>query len=114
MTESTLINALAALAHEGRLKLFRRLLQAGAQGQSCGELARYAGNAITTTSAQLQVLAQAQLASSTRRGKSVIYRVDFAFAGELIGTLFGDCCALDRNATCGLQREIKSAIEANR
>lgn len=107
-----MIAGLAALAHQGRLTLFRRLVQAGPQGQSCGELAKYAGNGITTTSAQLQVLANAQLVTSTRRGKSVIYSADYTHIGTLIGSLFSNCCAMTPDAACDLQRDIESAVQA--
>ena len=107
-----MIAGLAALAHQGRLKLFRRLVQAGPNGLSCGELASWAGAAITTTSAQLQVLAKAQLVASTRRGKSVIYRADYSSVGDLIGSLFSDCCAMSPGPRCDLQRSIESAVQA--
>lgn len=92
MKESTILKQLAALAHEGRLKLFRRLVEAGPDGESCGDLAAHAGSGITTTSAQLQVLANVGLVSSRRRGRSVIYCAGYASITEMLEYLLQDCC----------------------
>ena len=50
---------LAALAHDGRLGLVRRLVQSGPEGMRAGDLARAEGLQLTTASAQLGVLAHA-------------------------------------------------------
>ncbi len=86
------ITALSALAHEGRLALFRRLVQAGPDGLAAGELSRAEGVNFTTASAQLSVLAGASLVSSERAGRSVIYRAEYAAMASLIAYLLEDCC----------------------
>ncbi len=83
---------LSALAHEGRLALFRQLVRMGPDGMAAGALARAAGINFTTASAQLAVLSQAGLITSRKRGRSVIYKVDFAEARSLIAFLMEDCC----------------------
>ncbi len=112
MKESQMIAALAALAHEGRLKLFRKLIRAGLQGHSCGALATLAKVGITTASAQLQVLAHAGLVTSQRQGKSVIYRADYHNIGGLLSALLKDCCAGSHSQCTALCRDIESTIES--
>ncbi|HEY3948413.1 metalloregulator ArsR/SmtB family transcription factor [Phenylobacterium sp.] len=62
-----------ALGHEGRLAIFRLLVTAGSEGVSAGEVARQTGQAQSTTSANLSVLANAGLVSARREGRSIFY-----------------------------------------
>ena len=67
------VSILSAIAHEGRLGLFRQLVKAGADGLAVGELAQLARANITTVSAQLSVLDHAGLVDRRRDGRSIIY-----------------------------------------
>ncbi len=87
-----LVRQLAALAQEGRLAVFRTLVRAGPDGLPAGETARILDVAPTTLSSQLAVLANAGLVRSERRGRSIIYSVDFDMMGDLITKLVEDCC----------------------
>ncbi|MEL6663920.1 MAG: metalloregulator ArsR/SmtB family transcription factor [Pseudomonadota bacterium] len=87
------INALSALAHEGRLTIFRTLVRAGPEGMAAGDVAAASGSAFTTASAQLAVLARAGLVTNEREGRSIIYRADYGQMRDLIGFLVEDCCA---------------------
>ncbi|MEL6285835.1 MAG: helix-turn-helix domain-containing protein [Pseudomonadota bacterium] len=91
-TEIALLQ-LSALAHEGRLDLFRRLVRAGEAGMPAGDLARAAGLNLTTSSAQLSVLATARLVARARDGRSIIYTADYARISGLLSFLMEDCCA---------------------
>lgn len=86
------VTGLSALAHEGRLGLFKLLVRAGPEGMAAGELARAAGANLTTASAQLSVLAQAGLVGSRREGRSVIYAADYQRISALLAFLMQDCC----------------------
>lgn len=86
------VKRLTAIAHEGRLSLMRLLVQAGPEGELAGNLARKAGVGATTASAQLQVLANADLVSAERRGRQVVYRADYATLEGVLGFLLEDCC----------------------
>lgn len=92
METKAALDMLGALAHEGRLHLFRLLVQAGPKGLPAGEAAARAGLAFTTASAQLGVLAQAGLTTTRREGRSVIHAPDFEKAAGLLGFLLHDCC----------------------
>lgn len=86
------VSALSALAHEGRLIIFRELVRAGPEGLAAGEVSRRVGIAPNTLSASLTILAHAGLVSSRREGRSVIYAAAFERMGELLGFLVQDCC----------------------
>ncbi len=86
------VAALSALAHEGRLDVFRMLVQAGGEGLPAGEIARRLGVPASTLSANLNVLGHAGLIASRRDGRSIIYTAAFERMAELLGFLTEDCC----------------------
>ncbi len=86
------IGALGALAHEGRLDVFRLLVRAGPEGMAAGEIARSTGAVLSTLSANLAVLTRAGLIGSRRDGRSIIYTADYDQMRDLLGFLMEDCC----------------------
>lgn len=86
------VTALSALAHEGRLTIFRELVQVGSNGLAAGELARAVGIPPNTLSASLTVLSHAGLVASRRAGRSIIYSAEYGRMSELLGYLVRDCC----------------------
>ena len=86
------IRRLSALAQEGRLEVFRLLVKAGPDGVAAGDIARTLGIAANTLSAQLLVLANAQLVRARREGRSIIYAVNFEAMREMLVFLTQDCC----------------------
>ena len=92
MESTKAVLALAALAHEGRLTVFRELVRAGAEGLPAGEVARRMGVAASTMSASLSVLAHAGLVTSRRDGRSIIYSAAYDRMAALLGYLVQDCC----------------------
>ena len=86
------IEGLGALAHTGRLAVFRLLVQAGAEGLPAGDIARSLDTAANTMSAQLAVLSRAGLIGSRRDGRSIIYTADYGRISALLGFLMEDCC----------------------
>ena len=83
---------LAALAHEGRLSVFRLLVKAGPDGLAAGEIARKLDTQPNTMSAQLLVLSNAGLTLARRQGRSIIYAADFEKMSALLQFLTRDCC----------------------
>jgi DNA-binding transcriptional ArsR family regulator len=65
--------ALSALAHDGRLGIFRELVKAGPAGLAAGEVAMRMSIAPNTLSASLTILSHAGLVRSSRLGRSIIY-----------------------------------------
>ena len=86
------VAALSALAHEGRLAVFRLLVQAGSGGLAAGEIARRLNVLPNTLSANLNVLSQAGLAASRREGRSIVYSAAFDRMASLMTFLAEDCC----------------------
>jgi DNA-binding transcriptional ArsR family regulator len=84
--------ALAALAHEGRLAVFRLLVRTGPAGLPAGEIARRLALAPSTLSASLALLANAGLARSRRDGRSIVYSARFDRMADLMAFLADDCC----------------------
>jgi DNA-binding transcriptional ArsR family regulator len=92
MEKQLAISALAALAQETRLDVFRLLVQAGPLGVPAGELGDALGIPSATLSFHLKELKSAGLVRVERQGRSRIYRPDFAAANELVGFLTANCC----------------------
>lgn len=92
MDKTQAIEALAALAQDRRLDIFRLLVSVGDAGLPAGEIATRTGCLQNTTSGNLAVLSRAGLITAAREGRSIRYRADFAAAGALIGYLLEDCC----------------------
>ena len=86
------IAALSALAHTGRLQVFRLLVQAGPDGVSAGEVARATKSRLNTLSTNLGILSAAGLVSSRRDGRRIIYAANYAAMSELLAYLVEDCC----------------------
>jgi len=86
------VAGLSALAHEGRLTVFRMLVQAGPTGIAAGEIARRMEVPPNTLSANLTILSHAGLIDSRREGRSVIYTARYENMTDLLEYLMKDCC----------------------
>jgi ArsR family transcriptional regulator len=86
------IESLSALAHPGRLAVFRLLVKAGAEGMPAGEIARTLDAPANTMSTQLAILTRAGLIQFRRESRSIIYSADYQEISGLIGFLMQDCC----------------------
>ena len=95
----TAINALSALAQENRLKVFRRLVQAGPNGMAAGDIARTLGIPHNTLSSHLAILSRAKLVASRKEARSIIYAIDLEGTRALLAYLVEDCCG-GRPETC--------------
>jgi DNA-binding transcriptional ArsR family regulator len=93
METTSAVTALSALAHEGRLDVFRLLVRAGAEGMAAGEIARATGVLPNTLSSNLNILSGAGLVRSRREGRSIIYAAAYERMRELLAFLMEDCCA---------------------
>ncbi|HKU66110.1 MAG TPA: helix-turn-helix transcriptional regulator [Rhizorhapis sp.] len=85
-------DTLSALAHGGRLAIFRLLVKAGPAGLAAGDIARKLDTQPNTMSAQLLVLSNAGLIRARRDGRSIIYTADFPRMTSLLKFLTEDCC----------------------
>jgi DNA-binding transcriptional ArsR family regulator len=92
MESQTAVKRLSALAQDGRLGVFRLLMRAGPEGIPAGEIAQQLDLPPNTLSAQLTILANAELVVSRRFGRSIIYSVNYDGMSELLVYLMEDCC----------------------
>ncbi len=92
MEEYDVVRSLMALAQEVRLRVFRRLVVAGAQGLTPGALAQALEIPATSLSFHLKELANSGLVTQERQGRNLIYRADFSRMDGLLAYLTENCC----------------------
>lgn len=86
------VDALAALAHETRLNVFRLLVEAGPEGLAAGMIGERLDLPPATLSFHLAHLARAGLAVARQQGRFILYSANFASTSELVGYLTENCC----------------------
>src|ERR1043166_2402140 len=86
------VTALAALAQETRLSIFRLLVEAGPEGVPAGRLAETLEVPGATLSFHLKELARSGLVSSRQDRQFIYYAVDFERMAELMTYLTQNCC----------------------
>lgn len=86
------VDSLSALAHEGRLSIFKLLVKAGPEGVAAGDIARRLDSPPSSLTANLNVLSQAGLIESRRDGRSIIYSARYEQMTKLLGYLMENCC----------------------
>ncbi len=108
MNEDQAVQALAALAHPIRLKVFRALVVSGTRGLVPGVMQEGLGIPASTLSFHLKELAHAGLVSAERDSRSLIYRARFDHMNGLLSYLTENCCEgagclvrSTEDATCG-------------
>lgn len=87
------VTALAALAHDSRLAVFRLLVQAGPGGIAATRIADELGIPPSSMSFQLKELTHADLVIQTKAGRSLIYAANFPTMNGLLAFLTENCCA---------------------
>ena len=95
MEKSDAVAALAALAQDNRLDVFRLLVQAGPEGLAAGTVAERLSLAPNTLSFHFDRLLQAGLVTVRREGRSLIYAARFETMNDLLGYLTENCCGGD-------------------
>ena len=84
--------ALAALAQDNRLDVFRLLVQAGPEGMPAGAVADALDLAPNTLTFHFDRLRTAGLVAARRDGRSIIYAARFEAMNELVAFLTENCC----------------------
>src|SRR5438270_9847766 len=98
MDQKHAISALAALAQETRLDLFRRLVTRGPEGLPAGVIAEKLGVTPSSLSFHLQQLVHAGLITQRRLSRQLIYSAEYDSMNELMAYLTENCCG--RSAVC--------------
>ena len=99
--------ALAALAQETRLAIFRLLVETGPEGLQVGAIAERLSLANATLSFHLKELANAGLIVAAPNGRAIIYSANFKTMNALLDYLTENCCA---GATCATTIACKPAL----
>lgn len=92
MNETTAVAALAALAQEARLRVFRALVGAGPAGMTPGTLSALLDIPGSTLSFHLKELMHAGLVQVEREGRNLHYRPALGRMDELLAYLTDHCC----------------------
>jgi ArsR family transcriptional regulator, arsenate/arsenite/antimonite-responsive transcriptional repressor len=113
MEKSNAVAALAALAQDNRLDVYRLLVQAGPDGLPAGQVAAALGLAPNTLTFHFDRLRMAGLVTVKRAGRSMIYAAQYDTMNALIGYLTRNCCQGAADA-CGPAAACKPARNAVR
>jgi DNA-binding transcriptional ArsR family regulator len=92
MDTKEVLAALAAIAQESRLAIFRLLVQVGPDGMAATKIAEQLDIAPSSLSFHLKELTHARLITSRSAGRFVIYSADIGVMNGLIGYLTENCC----------------------
>ena len=92
MEKINAVAALAALAQDNRLDVFRLLVQAGPDGLPAGEVANALKIAPNTLTFHFDRLRMAGLVTVRREGRSMIYAARYDTMNALLGYLTENCC----------------------
>ena len=92
MEKSDAVAALAALAQDNRLAVFRLLVQAGPDGMAAGHVAEALDLAPNTLTFHFDRLRAAGLVTVRRDGRSMIYAAHFHAMNSLLAYLTENCC----------------------
>src|SRR3954466_16357384 len=104
MEKTDVVAALAALAQDNRLDVFRLLVQAGPEGMPAGAVASALDLAPNTLTFHFDRLRTAGRVAVRRDGRSMIYAARFDTMSSLLGFLTENCCGA---ASCAPVAECK-------
>jgi DNA-binding transcriptional ArsR family regulator len=99
MKTSIAVAALAALAQESRLAVYRLLVKRGPGGFAAGEIGERLRIPAPTLSFHLKALTQAGLVHARKDGRHMHYRADFDGMNALVTFLTENCCSLGTRDT---------------
>lgn len=106
MDTRDVVAALAALAQESRLAVYRLLVKRGPGGFAAGEISAQLGIPGPTLSFHLKELSQAGLVTARKEARHIYYAANFERMSTLLAFLTENCC--------GLGIECAPACEPNR
>ena len=92
MSNSDVLKALSALAHEHRLGVFRLLMRRSPEGLAAGDIAEHMQLAPSSLSFHLGHLERAGLIESRRAQRRIIYTANLDSMRRLLSFLTEDCC----------------------
>jgi ArsR family transcriptional regulator, arsenate/arsenite/antimonite-responsive transcriptional repressor len=112
MEKNAALAALAALAQETRLDIYRLLVRAGPDGLPAGHIGGQLGLPSATLAFHLKELKNADLATATRNGRSLIYAAEYPTMNALLFYLTENCCGRPTNPCLPTCQPAADAIPA--
>ena len=106
METDSALSALAALAQETRLAVFRQLVVAGPEGLSVGRIGEALEVAPATLSFHLKELARAGLIRSRRESLYIWYSANYEAMNGLIAYLGENCCQGQPQPCCAPDKPV--------
>lgn len=104
MEIKTAVAALAALAQETRLSIYRVLVEAGPEGVAAGRIGETLDVPPATLSFHLKELTRSGLISARQEGRYIYYAADFPHMAALMSYLTQNCCR-------GMPQECLTVVE---
>jgi DNA-binding transcriptional ArsR family regulator len=84
---------LEALGNPTRLRIYRSLVRAGAEGMAVGRLQAKLDVAASTLSHHLKALEVVGLVTQTRDGTTLVCHANYPLMRDLLGYMVEECCA---------------------
>jgi ArsR family transcriptional regulator, arsenate/arsenite/antimonite-responsive transcriptional repressor len=100
MKSSDVVAALAALAQENRIAVYRLLVEAGEDGMAPSEIAARLGIAAPTLSFHLKALSYVGLINARQDGRYIYYSANYPSMNQLVKYLTENCC---RGGSCAIE-----------
>jgi DNA-binding transcriptional ArsR family regulator len=100
MEKTAVLSALAGLAQESRLDVFRLLVEQGPEGLPAGAIAEKLGVANATLSFHLKELSHAKLVTARQAGRFIYYAANFETMNGLVAYLTDNCCRMSCDVAC--------------
>ncbi len=92
MKSTRAVQALASLAHEYRLEIYRLLIRQGPRGLPAAAVGEAIGLVPSSLTFHLQGMLRAGWVKRTRIGRQLFYSADFNVMTDLVGYLTDECC----------------------
>ena len=108
------VAALAALAQDSRLDVFRLLVRAGPAGMPAGEVAASLKLAPNTLTFHFDRLKGAGLVTVRREGRSMIYAARYETMNGLLAFLTDNCCQGAPTSCGSASRSAKGVLKKER
>src|SRR6478672_12295506 len=109
MKKADVVAALAALAQDNRLDVFRLLVEAGPEGMPAGAVAEALDLAPNTLTFHFDRLRTAGLVTVRREGRSMIYAARYQTMNALVAFLTENCCQ-GAPTSCGPARKSAKSV----
>jgi ArsR family transcriptional regulator, arsenate/arsenite/antimonite-responsive transcriptional repressor len=110
MEKTDAVTALAALAQDNRLDIYRLLVEAGPEGMPAGDVAKALDLAPNTLTFHFDRLRVAGLVTVRREGRSMIYAAQFDTMNRLLRYLTDQCCG-GQPEKCAPRRNNAAKVE---